>query len=123
MKKIVFTFLLTFSSNSIAEWIAYSTMDNGDVFFFDRARVQKNESHIRVWSRARYKTSIMGASGYQSLLRLDCSEKSETILQSTFYSDKDWSVPAMATNTNEKPKKPIKTDSPTEQLANILCKE
>jgi len=124
MKKFLFIVLFTFSCNAVAEWIAYSTRLNGDLFFFDNARIEKNDNtHIYVWTRVRYRTSIMGASSYQSLLRLDCLENSETILQSTFYSDEDWTMPAMATNTKEKPKVGIKTNSPTEQLANILCKE
>jgi len=56
----------------------------------------------------------MAASSYQSFLTLDCSENSETVLQSTFYTDRDWNKPAMATNTTAKPA--------TQQLINILCK-
>jgi len=116
-------FLLTFSCNSMAEWVEYSTRANGDVFFFDNARVQKSGNHISVWNRVRYKSSLMGASSYQSFLKIDCSENSETTLQSTFYSDKDWTIPAMATNTKEKPKVYINANSATERLFNILCKE
>lgn len=107
----------------MAEWVEYSTRANGDVFYFDNGRVQKNGNQISVWNRVRYKTSVMGASSHQSFLRLDCSEHSETTLQSTFYSDKEWATPAMATNTKEKPKKNIKANSAMEELANILCKE
>jgi len=53
----------------------------------------------------------MAASSYQSLLTLDCSENSETVLQNTFYTDKDWKKPAMATNKNVKPKKMVKPNS------------
>ncbi len=63
----------------------------------------------------------MGASSYQSLLKIDCSNKAETTLQSTFYSDKDWNTPAMATNMKEKPKKNINKNSATERLAELLC--
>ncbi len=65
----------------------------------------------------------MAASSYQSFLRLDCAEKSETELQSTFYTDKDWNTPAMATNTNAKPKIMVKPDSTTAKLMDILCKD
>lgn len=78
---------------------------------------------MSVWNRIRYKNSVMGALSYQSLLKIDCSDYSETILQSTFYIDKDWQTPAMATDTSAKPKKDIDTDSTTEPLANMLCKE
>ena len=123
MKQILLIFLLAFSNNSMAEWVEYLTRTNGDAFFFDSARVQKNGNHISVWNRVRYKTSLMGASSYQSFLKIDCAEYSETTLQSTFYSDKDWTIPAMATNTKEKPKISINANSATERLANILCKE
>jgi len=121
MKQVLSIFLLFLSSNVMAEWTEYSTRPNGDVFFYDNARVEKNGSLISVWTRVRYKRSVMAASSYQSLLRLDCSENSETVIQSTFYTDKDWNTPAMATNTNAKPKKYIKANSATRQLINILC--
>ena len=123
MKKLLLIFLLTFSCNTMAEWVEYSTRPNGDVFFFDNARVQKNGNLIEVWNRVRYKTSVMAASSYQSFIRIDCAEYSETTLQSTFYTDKNWTTPAMATNTKAKPKVDITANSATEQLANILCKE
>ena len=123
MKKLVSIILLTFSCSAIAEWVEFSTRSNGDVFFYDSARVEKNGREISVWTRIRYKTSVMAASSYQSLLKLDCAEKSETILQDTFYTDKDWTKPAMATNTNVKPAKSVKENLPTYELLSILCKE
>jgi len=123
MKQLLSIFLLIFSSNVMAEWIEYSTESNGDTHFFDDARAQKSGNEVLVWTRVRYKTSVMGASSYQSLLRLDCSENSETVLQNTFYSDRDWNTPAMATNTTAKPKMPVEEKSATGQLVNILCKD
>lgn len=123
MKKLVSIILLTFSCSAIAEWVEFSTRSNGDVFFYDSARVEKNGGEISVWTRIRYKTSVMAASSYQSLVKLDCAEKSETILQDTFYTDKDWTKPAMATNTNVKPAKSVKENSPTYELLSILCNE
>ena len=123
MKTLLLILLLTFSCNTMAEWVEYSTMANGDVFFFDNARVKMNGTLITVWNRVRYKTSVMGASSYQSFMRIDCSEYSETTLQSTFYIDKNWTTPAMATDTKEKPKVNIKANSATEVLANILCEK
>ena len=123
MKHLLPTILLTVSCNSMAEWIEYSNMPNGDVYFYDNARVEKHGSQISIWTRVRYKTSVMAASSYQSFLRLDCSENSETVLQSTFYTDKDWNTPAMATNTSVKPKKTVQANSATGRLVNILCKD
>jgi len=123
MKKLILIFVLTFSSGAMAEWIEYSVRSNGDVHFFDNTRVERDGKQISVWTRVRYKTSIMAAASYQNLLRLDCSENSETILQDTFYTDKDWTKPAMATNSNPKPKKSIKPNSATMLLVGILCKE
>ena len=121
MKQLLPIFLLTFSCNVMAEWVEYTTRSNGVVYYYDDSRVEINGNQISVWSRIRFKTSVMAASSYESFLRLDCSENSETILQSTFYSDKNWNKPSMATNTNAKPKKYIKANSATRQLINILC--
>ena len=123
MKQLLLIFLMIFSCDLMAKWIEYSAKPNGDIYFFDDERVEKNGEQINVWTRIRYKTSVMGASSYQSYLRLDCSENSETTIQSTFYSDKDWVTPAMAANFNAKPEKQVKPDSATAQLIDILCKE
>ena len=122
MKQILSIFLLSFSCSALAEWVEFSTRSNGDVFFFDNARVDIHGHEISVWTRVRFKTSVMAASSYESLIRLDCSDNSETILQSTFFTDKDWTQPAMATNTNVKPKVYIKENSTTKPLLDILCK-
>lgn len=123
MKQLFSIFLLTISSNVMAEWVEFSTRSNGDVFYYDNARLEKDGDHVSVWTRVRYKTSVMAASSYQSLLKLDCSVNTETILQDTFFTDKDWARPAMSTNTNPKPKKSVTENSATWQLINILCKD
>jgi len=123
MKQFLLVLLLTSSSNLMAEWVEFSTRSNGDVYFFDDARVERDGSQINVWTRIRYKTSVMAASSYQSNIRLDCTEKSETTLQSTFYTDKNWDTPAMATNFNAKPKKKVRPNSVTWRLVDILCKD
>ena len=107
----------------MAEWVVYSKRTNGDVYFYDDARVQRNGNFVSVWNRIRYRTSVMAASSYQSLIEIDCSEYSETTLQRTFYTDKNWNTPAMATDTNKKPKVAINANSATERLADILCKQ
>ena len=123
MKKLLPIFLLAVSCDVLAEWTEFSTKSNGDVYYFDNSRVEKQGSEITVWTRVRYKSPIMAASSYQSILRLDCSENSETVVQSTFFTDKDWLKPAMATNTNAKPKVFVKDNSITWQLISILCKD
>jgi len=95
MKKILLISLIIYSNNAVAEWVEYSTRPNGNVFYFDNARVLKTGNHLSVWNRVRYKTSLMGASSYQSFLNIDCSEA--------------------------KPKKNIETDSATKELTDILC--
>lgn len=123
LKQLLLIFLLAFSCNAMAEWVEYTTRANGDVHYFDNARVQKDDNNVSVWNRVRYRTSVMGASSYQSFLKIDCSENSEITLQSTFFSDKDWTTPSMATNTKAKPKKNLKANSAAEQLAKIVCEE
>ena len=122
MKILFLIFLLTFSCHANAEWVEYLTRTNGDIFYFDNARVDRSGDLVTVWNRIRYKTSVMGASSYQNLIEIDCSEFTEAILQSTFFIDQDWTTPAMATDNKKKPKVSIKTKSATEHLANILCK-
>jgi len=123
LKKLPLILLLTFSCNAMAEWVVYSKRTNGDVYFYDAARVQKNGDLVKVWNRIRYKTSVMAASSYQSFIEIDCAGHSETILQRTFYTDKNWTNPAMATDTSKKPKAAINANSASERLADILCKQ
>ena len=121
MKKLLSIFLLALSCCAMADWVEYSQAPNGDVFFYDDARVLQHESEFIVWTRVRYRRSIMGASSYESLLRLNCADNSLTVVQSTFFSDDDWKKPAMATDTTVKPKKQIDKASETTILAQILC--
>ncbi len=102
-------------------WRVYSQELNGDVHYFDTSRVERSVSVHRVWNRVRYKTSVMGAQSYQSLLEIDCAEGTERILQNTFFSDKHWEKPAMSTDKTEKPKRRIAKGSATERLSGILC--
>ena len=123
MKKLLLISLLTFSCHALADWIEYSTGANGDVFYFDDTRVERDGNVVNVWSRIRYKTSVMGASSFESRMDIDCSESSEITLQSTFYSDKNWTTPAMATNTRKKPKVYFDSNSATHRLAEIVCQQ
>lgn len=104
-----------------SDWRIYSEEGNGDVYFFDATRVNSKPNVHEVWTRIRYKTSVMGASSYQSLLEVNCSERSERILQRTFFSDEHWSEPAMSTDTKAKPTRSIREGSATERLSDILC--
>ena len=123
MKALLAVLLLSLSGNAIAEWVEYHTRANGDVFFYDNSRVEKNGYLVKVWNRIRYKTSVMAASSFESFIRIDCDENTSTALQSTFYTDRNWSTPAMATDSREKPKAFIKSNSPTARLAGIVCKD
>ena len=121
MKNILFVCLLIFSNNIKAEWVNFATLGNGDVLFFDKGSIQKNGNSLTVWTRIQYKNSVMGALSYQNFIKIDCSEYSTITLQSTYYIDSNWSTPAMATDTKEKPKVYITTNSSGELLANLLC--
>ena len=103
------------------EWRTYSQEPNGDVHYFDASRVKVANNLQRVWSRIRYKTSVMGAASYQSLLEIDCSKQTEQILQNTFFSDKHWKKPAMMADKTAKPKRQIAKGSAVERLSRILC--
>ena len=122
MKKFIMIFLLTlYCNNTKTEWVEYSTRTNGDIYFFDNARVQTEGNLLHVWIRIQYTSSVMGAWSYQSLTKIDCSEHTEITLQNTFYTDKNWIIPAMETNATEKPKVHINEDSATKRLTDILC--
>jgi len=102
-------------------WRIYAEEANRDVHFYDAAEVQADADLRLVRTRIRYRTSVMGASSYQSLLEIDCAARTERTLQRTFFSDRDWDVPAMSPDRTAKPKRPIKAGSPAAQLFEILC--
>ena len=102
-------------------WRMYSEEPNGDVHFFDPSRVKSSGTVHQAWSRIRYKTSVMGAASYQSLMEVDCSDGTERILQNTFFSDKQWTKPSMSPDKMAKPKRAIPKGSATERLSKILC--
>ncbi len=109
------------TSDADGPWRMYSEEPNGDVHFFDPSRVKSSGTVHQAWSRIRYKTSVMGAASYQSLLEVDCSEGTERILQNTFFSDKQWTKPSMSPDKMAKPKRAIAKGSATERLTKILC--
>ena len=109
--------------DSAAEWRTHSKEPNGDVHFFDPSRVKQTNNSFRVWNRIRYKTSVMGAASYQSLLEIDCTERTEKIVQNTFFSDKHWKEPAMSTDKAERPKRAIAKGSASERLSEIICNQ
>jgi len=121
LKKLLLMLLLVGASNAKAEWLEYSIRVNGDVYFYDPVTIKKRGALFNVWNRIQYKSSVMGARSYQSLMQIDCSNFTKKILQNTFYTDRNWTNPAIATDTQEKPKIYIKTDSATHQLVRILC--
>jgi len=41
MKLLSLVFLLGFSCNVMADWIEYATEPNGDIYFFDDARIAR----------------------------------------------------------------------------------
>ncbi len=102
-------------------WVTYATEANGDVHVYDPSRVEETGTLRRVWTGIRYKTSVMGASSFLSLVEIDCSERTEKTLQSTFFTDKHWERPAMKTDTSETSKREIEAGSTRDNLAEIVC--
>jgi len=107
--------------NGEGEWRRYFQETNGNVYFFHISHVKTVNNIHEVWNRIRYKRSVMGASSYQSLLEIDCSARTQRILQNTFFSDKNWEKPAMNTNMTKKPRRIISEGSASERLSKILC--
>ena len=99
----------------------YAEEANGDVRFYDASRVEEAGTGRRVWNGVRYKTSVMGAASFLSLVEIDCAARTEKMLQSTFFTDRDWEKPAMATDMAENPTRRIKAGSATERLTEVLC--
>jgi len=130
MKKKRLAFLIFSAASTItttdviageSEWVMYAEEANGDVYFYDPSRVEKTDTLRHVWNGIQYKTSLMGAFSFLSLLEIDCLERTEKSLQSTFFTDKHWERAAMMTDMTEKPKIQIKVGSTTDQLTKILC--
>ena len=124
MKKIpliLFISLISFSFNKHERWVKILTTANGDIYFFDKLRMQKKNNFVLVWSRVKYSSSVMGAWSYQRLIKIDCTENTETTLQDTFFTDKFWTIPAMATNKKERPKVGINPGSYADKLTEIMC--
>ncbi|MEM7745780.1 MAG: surface-adhesin E family protein [Pseudomonadota bacterium] len=125
-RSAVFSVLLAFLivGASVAQdtrWQIYSEEANGDVYFFDASQLNPKSRLHGVWTRTQYKTSVMGASSYQSFVELDCADRTVRTLQRTFFSDKHWEKPAMSTDMTAKPKRAIRKGSATERLYDILC--
>lgn len=124
---IVYAALAVTNGNALAndagdgEWVMYAEKANGDLYFFDPSRVERIKTLRHVWDGVRYKTSVMGASSFLSLLEINCSERTQRILQSTFFTDEHWENAAMKTDTKEKPKTKIAVGSTTERLAQMVC--
>ena len=107
--------------SAVADWVEYSVRPNGDVHFYDSARVERSDGRVGVWHRIRYMTSVMGASSFEEHLEIDCAGKSQVTSKTTFYSDKDWTRAAMATSMKAKPQKEIREGSAMAQLVDIVC--
>lgn len=104
-----------------SEWVKYAEEANGDLYYYDPSRVKKIGLVRHACTGIRYKTSVMGASSFMSLLEIDCSERTEKILQSTFFTDKHWQKAAMKTDISEKLKERISVGSTTERLTELVC--
>ena len=81
------------------KWVMYAEKATGDLYFYDPSRVERIDTLRHVWDGVRYKTSVMGASSFLSLLEINCSERTQRILQSTFFTDEHWENAAMKTDT------------------------
>ena len=109
-------------SDSAAHWSVYFEKPNGDTYFFQEASSRADRGLMQVWRRIQFGASVMGAYSYQDLVEIDCSGGQEKILQVTFFSDRTWRKPAMATDTHEKPARDIQPGDPTEALFKRLCR-
>ena len=103
------------------KWIKYAEEANGNIHFYDQSRIEQIDVVRRVWNGIQYKTSLMGAFSFNSLLEIDCSSRTEKTLESTFFSDKNWEQAAMKTDTTVSANRQIEAGSTMERLADIVC--
>lgn len=102
-------------------WVKYAEEANGDLYFYDPSRIEPIDAMRRVWNGIQYKTSLMGAFSFNSLLEIDCSNRTEKTLQSTFFSDKNWEQAAMKTDTTVSENRQIEAGSTMDRLADLVC--
>lgn len=121
MRSVLTILLCMIPFTASAEWTQYKVMENGDEHYFDPTQVETEGNIVRVLSRVRYRTSVMGAKSYESEIKLNCLERTQSSVRSTFFNDENWKTPAMATNTREQPPVGIKAGSAVDSLAEILC--
>ena len=112
---------VTFSNNTHAKWIDYLKNSNGNIYYYDNERVKKKANFIKVWNRIKFKNSLMGASSYQSLIKINCTKYTKTILQKTFFTDNNWKNPAMITNIVKTSEIKISKSSHANILVKKLC--
>ncbi len=119
---ILFTPLLLCPTALLAEWVQYATNTKGSEYFYDDERIGRFGQSIFVWDRTRYGTkSDLGDWSSQVYQQINCSEFTFKYLQSTYYTDKNWTNKSI--KEGKQPKMDIPPDSTLEFLANILCKD
>lgn len=109
------------SAEPPSAWVTYTQKRNGDQNFYDEARISRAGDLRRVWTRSQFVASIMGAYSDQRLLELNCNERSERVIESTFFTDPNWMSPAMETNRVETPWQTIDPQSPVQSLFDRVC--
>lgn len=104
-----------------SDWQSYNSQNTGNAFLYDRRSIVRQGDRIRVETRIRFGASLMGAYSYQQLLEIDCNHRTERALRRTFFSDSQWLSPAMAPQNDPQPAMSLDRNSPTSELADILC--
>lgn len=116
----------SFASPAVAlgsdpHWVLYFEKPNGDRYFFHEKSLKTGSDFIQVWNRIQFNASVMGAYSYQNYVEIDCVGGQERTLEATFFSDRNWGRPAMATDTQEKLAQKIQPSDPIASLFKTLC--
>ena len=121
MKTLIFTCLLAISTGLSAEWALFATNVDGNKYWIDRESLRKKENNVWVWARERYAKQLGGVAGScLTHYKIDCKNFSIQILESTFYSDKNWKK-ILQSEKSQHQSSHIPPNSAWETLANIVC--
>ena len=113
--------LIPLGASGHDEWILFATNGNGNKYWVDRGSLKEDGTNMRVWARERYSEKLGGVAGAcLTHYSINCEEYSIRILESTFYSDKNWKSAIQTEKSNHKTTT-IPRDSAWEILATIVC--
>lgn len=95
MKKVLLTFLLFFSTSSIADWVFYATGDDATLYWYENKKSILKKNELYIWERQRFAENniIVTQHGNKSAIvykKINCIERTSQVLEYTLFSDENW---------------------------------